>query len=449
MDYNRYSLTLVWRLFIIFAMLSLLAYLIILPDMHAASILTALLAIFLVFELLKQINKTNQELTRFFDAVKYKDFSQRFNFDKEGQGFTELGDNFTNLLKRLQADRETSEREMRRTRAVIEHVPVPLLSLHNDGKVTLWNNSARRLFASTEITQKEQLADFGGDFSQKFIALRPGERCLTTFLDERMQRKVTLQATEVIFAGQQEKLVSIQDIQNELDAAQLEAWQDLVRVLTHEIMNSITPVNSLAKTAVELIEDVKSQTQSAALVDELQDVTEAVETVASRSDGLMKFVASYRRLTRLPAASRRHIKLQTLFDRAILLAKAQWSDSNISVSTRIEPSGLSAELDTDMVEQLLLNLLQNAGHAVMIKQQGQIELSARLNKRGNVEIDIGDNGDGVPAEIGEEVFVPFFTTKREGSGVGLALTRQVMQAHGGTVSLGTSHLGGAQFSLVF
>lgn len=449
MDFKRYSRHLMLRLTVLLSGMFLLCYFLVLPGYHGTSLLLALIVIWLIYSLMHRIRKTNLELTRFFDAVKYKDFSQRFKLDNEGTGFAELGQAFTQVIQRLQQDRENRETQLRHIRAVIEHVPVPLISLHQNGKLTLWNNAARRLFVSKAVTQAEDLGQYGKDFHQQLIKLKPGERRLTTFEDDRLNRKVTLQATQVVFAGHQEKLISVQDIQSELDGAQLQAWQDLVRVLTHEIMNSITPVTSLAKTAVDLLDDVKTQIESTEMLEELEDVSDAVQTVARRSDGLMQFVTSYRRLTRLPPASRKTIKIQTLFERSITLAKAQWPDANIGVSTKVEPSGLSAELDTDMVEQLLLNVLQNAGHAVAEKQQGLIELAARLNKRGNVEIDIGDNGKGVPPDIGDEVFVPFFTTKREGSGVGLALTRQVMQAHGGTVSLGTSHLGGAQFSLVF
>lgn len=454
MDYKRFTQRIALRFILLLAAMFILCWLLVLPGFHSAALLAGLVVLALITNLFSHISKTNRELTRFFDAVKYKDFSQRFHFEHEGSDFASLGDTFMSIMKRLQQEREERETQLRHLRAIVEHVPVPLLSLRSDGKITLWNNSARRLFVSKAVTQQQDLKHYGSDLHHQLSTINAGERRLATFTDDKLQRKVTLKASEVIFAGVQEKLVSVQDIQSELDGAQLQAWQDLVRVLTHEIMNSITPVTSLAKTAVDLLEDVKSQTQSPQMLEELEDVTDAVQTVARRSDGLMHFVTSYRRLTRLPPASRQTIKLNTLFDQAITLATAQWQTStesaaNIRVSTKIEPASLSAELDTDMVEQLLLNLLQNAGHAVTTRNQGLIEIAARLNKRGHIEIDIGDNGDGVPQDIGDEVFVPFFTTKREGSGVGLALTRQVMQAHGGTVSLGTSHLGGAQFSLVF
>lgn len=470
MHFKHYLRQLLLRLAVVFALMLLLSYLLLTPGYHAASLLTALVLAVATIDLIGHIRKSNLEVARFFEAVKYKDFSQRFAFEKEGVGFSEMATAFEDIMGRLQGEREQRETQLRHLRAVVEHVPVPLMSVHHDGKITLWNNAARRLFVSKVVTKADDLSQYGDDFHKQLRDIKAGARRLTTFEDDKLRRKVTLQASAVMFAGRQEKLISVQDIQSELDGAQLQAWQDLVRVLTHEIMNSITPITSLAKTAADLVQEAQSrikanrtnmaELQSSQLLEDLDDVADAVQTVARRSDGLMNFISSYRRLTRLPPASRQTIKLQTLFDRAIKLADAQWSKQKsgstanleagtISVSTDIQPTGLSAKLDTDMVEQILLNLLQNAGHAIANKEQGLIQLAARLNQRGNIEIAIGDNGDGVPAEIGNQVFVPFFTTKRQGSGVGLALTRQVMQAHGGTVSLGVSHLGGAQFSLVF
>lgn len=449
MDSKGYTRTLFLYLVSVFLCMLLTAYLIVIPGFHGASALAGLASLTIIWSLSKHINKTNIELARFFDAIKYRDFSQRFDYRDLGSGLTELGDAFSDVVKRLQLDREGKETQVRHLRALVEHVPVPLLSVHADGRLTLWNNSARRFLGDVSVARIDDLTHFGEGFYQGLCALKAGERRLARFEDEHLHRTVTLQATEVIFAGRSEKLISIQDIQTELDSAQLQAWQDLVRVLTHEIMNSITPVTSLARTAVDLLEDVKQQTDSQVLTEELEDVTDAVNTVARRSDGLMNFVTSYRRLTRLPPAKRQHVSIQTLLEQAIKVARPGFDAVDPEIRLEVSPSSLKAELDTDMVEQLLINVLLNAAQALTNKADGRIHITAYLNKRGHVVIDIGDNGPGIPDDIGEQVFVPFFTTKREGSGVGLALTRQVMQAHGGSVRLDKSPLGGALFSLVF
>jgi nitrogen fixation/metabolism regulation signal transduction histidine kinase len=242
----------------------------------------------------------------------------------------------------------------------------------------------------------------------------------------------------------------LQDIQSELDGMQLSAWQDLVRVLTHEIMNSITPVASLAKTAVDLLDDVTLQVaDKTEIVDELRDVKDAVSTVARRSDGLMNFVSSYRQLTHLPTPQLTRVQLNELFADVTRIATLDWLDKGLALFVDIEPGELDIQADRQMVEQVLINLLQNCEHALTGQELGRVTLSARLNKRGHVTIEVSDNGPGVPEEIIGRIFVPFFTTRREGSGVGLALSRQVMIAHGGTILFANNDQGGACFTLVF
>jgi len=259
-------------------------------------------------------------------------------------------------------------------------------------------------------------------------------------------------------AGKHEKLISMQNIKNELDGMQLQAWQDLVSVLTHEIMNSITPVASLAKTALVLLDDVNNNVgnvselkhaQLTTLRADLTDVSDAVNTVARRSDGLMAFIGSYRRLTNLPILNKKTITVTDLFKQASNIATQHWQAKNIQLQLNVTPKTLSITLDIHMVEQILINLLQNAEHALEHVAEPVVSLHAYLNKRGHVVIDIGDNGDGVDIEIAKSIFVPFFTTKRDGSGVGLALTRQVMLAHHGMIKLEQSPTGGALFRLTF
>lgn len=265
-----------------------------------------------------------------------------------------------------------------------------------------------------------------------------------------MEQQIAIASTQIIMGGHSEKLVSLQDIQSELDVVQLQAWQDLVRVLTHEIMNSITPVASLAKTAVDLVNDVTEKLgDSPELVEELTDVKDAVNTVARRSDSLMQFVSSYRSLTRLPPPEKSTFKLSDLFEQVTKLAAHEWEDKGITLHTEIDPSELDVAADRDMIEQILINMLQNAAQALADQEDAAVWLKARLNRRGHITIEVSDNGPGIPAAIAKKVFVPFFTTKQDGSGVGLALTRQVMIAHGGSVGLSEREGGGTLFTLTF
>lgn len=420
------------------------------PGYPTGHILLTLLIILQAWNLFSYVSRTNADLTRFLDALRYADFGQRFNMQEVGAGFEELGEAFTRIIERFQAQRDHQEENLRHLRALTEHVPVPLLSVHPDGRINLHNNAARRLFGSVHVTQVEDLKSFGEEFARQIAAVSPGERRMAALCIDELQQQLTVSATEIVIAGKMEKLVSLQNIQSELDGVQLQAWQDLVRVLTHEIMNSITPVASLAKTATELVEDAIGKLgEQPDIQEELADVKSAVTTVARRSDGLMHFVQSYRRLTRLPAPKQRLIQLTGLFASVRELVATDWQEAGIALSMRAEPETLELTADRDMVEQVLLNMLRNAAEALAGCEHPRTDVLGYLNRQGHVSIEISDNGPGIPPEIAGNVFVPFFTTKREGSGVGLALTRQVMLAHGGTVSLGTSQSGGAKFTLSF
>jgi len=435
---------------IIMILLILLTYLINIPGYYASTLLVTLILISQCVFVVRFVSKTNKELSRFFDAARHADYSQRFELKDMGSGFGELSRTFSDILKQFQGNRTSQAKDLRHLKAIIEQVPVPLIGINTDQTLTLWNNSARRLFGANHVKSLNDLKQFGEDFVRQINAVNAGERRLVNFLIDGMELQLTISATEIIIDNRQEKLLSLMDIQSELDGAQFEAWQDLVRVLTHEIMNSITPVASLAKTAVDLIDDARLKAKEhPEIVEELTDVANAVQTVARRSDGLMNFVGSYRRLTRLPSPDKKNIKIKDLFDQAISIATQEWEEKNIVLHTQIEPTELDINIDKDMIEQLLINLLLNAEQAVADTEQAKICMEASLNRRGHVIIDVSDNGTGISDEIAKKIFVPFFTTKRDGSGVGLALTRQVMIAHGGTVQFENSTAGGALFRLTF
>jgi two-component system nitrogen regulation sensor histidine kinase NtrY len=450
MGFKQFSLLISIRTVFVMLTLILLTSLISTPGYHAATLLISIFLILQCISIYKFVSKTNSELTRFLDAARYADYSQRFEFTNMGAGFGELGHAFTDILKRFQVNRAGQEEQLRHLKAMIEHVPVPLISIHGDGAVTLWNNSSRRLFGSNPLNRIEDLQQFGSEFANHLTTTSVGERRLVTFEADGMEQQLTVSATEITIAGKKEKLLSMQDIQSELDVVQLQSWQDLVRVLTHEIMNSITPVASLAKTAVDLLDDAKAKiTEHPEALEELADVSDAIQTVARRSDGLMKFVGSYRRLTRLPPPTKKLVSIQTLLTEAKTIATQHWDDKGISLDTKIVPSELDIMVDFDMIEQVLINLLQNAEQALIEVSSPEVSINASLNKRGHVVIAIEDNGPGIDDELSKKIFVPFFTTKRKGSGVGLALTRQIMIAHGGKVKLERSELGGALFKLIF
>ena len=450
MAFKRFSLLLAARLVLVgLAMLATLL-LLLKTDYFGLTILATIALLMSVSELWYYVRRTNNEVERFLSAARYADFSQRFNFPNVGTGFESLGATFTDILERFRSEQTEKESDLRHLQALIEHVPVPLLTVHGDGSITLRNNAARRLFGTVKVTRLVDLRQFGPGLHSAIEDAVPGLRELVEFSVEGVEHKLTLATAEIIVGREKERLISLQDIQTELDATEGRAWQDLVRVLTHEIMNSITPVTSLSATASDLIDDILQKVDDdSPLTEDLADLRDAVATVARRSNSLTQFVTSYRQLTRLAPPEKKRILLAELFDEVCLLAEAEWPADFASLTCQLTPNGLDVYADRDLLEPVLLNLLRNAWHAARHIENAEIRLQGRLNRRGNVVIEVSDNGAGVPDELSRKIFVPFFTTREGGSGVGLALARQVMIAHGGFITLSESESGGAKFTLTF
>ena len=450
MVFKGFATRLSLRAALLTAALATLAYLLVFQDAPVLTALVAMASIVLLLALLRFVKRTNAEVTRFAEALRYADFGQRFQMPHLGSGFTELGEALSAAIAGFQRSRSEQEASLRHLQALTEQVPVPLVSLFPDGRVALRNNAARRLFGGHTVNRQQDLAAFGADLPAALGRLAPGERCLVVLSADDLTQRALVSATEIVTPNGPEKLLSLQNIQSELDGAQLQAWQDLVRVLTHEIMNSITPVASLARTAATLVDDaiaVLDDPDRAAA--DLSDVKHAVETVARRSDGLMHFVQAYRELTHLPRPEKRTVRLETLFRRVEDLVASEWQRQAVELVVEVDPASLEVDADPDMLEQVLLNLLRNARQALAGRDGARVALRGRLGRSGRVTIEVSDNGPGVPEDLKARIFVPFFTTRQEGSGVGLALTRQVMLAHGGNVTVSESDAGGARFSLNF
>jgi two-component system nitrogen regulation sensor histidine kinase NtrY len=450
MVFRRYGLQMAGRLLIAMLAMFALVWFAIQPGFHSMTVIAFSIFALSVLVIWHHVNRTNKELNRFLDAARYADFSQRFNFDTMGSGFDELGQTFTDILARQRLMRSSQQEEVHHLRALIEHIPVPLMTVHGDDSVLLQNNAARRLFGSAHVVRLADFRQFGEGFYKAMSEAIPGNRELVAFTVEGDEYQLTLATSEIVVSGDSQRVISLQDIQSELDETQAEAWQDLVRVLTHEIMNSITPVTSLAKTARDVVEDIVQNTDpEAPTAADLADLNDAVSTLARRSDSLMQFVESYRQVTRLAPPHKKRIRLDELFKTANRLVVAEWPEESVSLEWSVIPAGLDVYADRDLLEPVLLNLLHNAWYATEAIDKPCIQLRGRLNRRGNVVIEVSDNGPGVADEIARKIFVPFFTTRRGGSGVGLALARQVMIAHGGFIRLATTKDTGAKFTLTF
>ena len=260
--------------------------------------------------------------------------------------------------------------------------------------------------------------------------------------------QLAIYTTEFRLRGRALILASIQNIQSELEEQEMEAWQKLIRVLTHEIMNSMTPISSLAKTIEEWLREMgvgQNDQQST----DMQEIQEAITTIQKRSDGLIHFVESYRKLTRIPQPNFQLVKVSELFRRVVQLMEKGLAEKEIRINQSIEPEDLTVMADVELIEQVLINLFKNAIDALSKQKKGEITLAGEKDQRGRVIISLSDNGPGIVQEAREKIFVPFFTTKKSGSGIGLSLSRQIMRQHRGGITVTSDPNNETKFKLIF
>ncbi|HEX5461111.1 MAG TPA: ATP-binding protein [Steroidobacteraceae bacterium] len=402
-----------------------------------------------IVTLMRFATQSSREIARFLDALAVDDLSQSFGRLTADGAHRELGTAMERVLARLRASRSESDEQAQYLQALVNHVPVALLSIDEQGAVRLLNMAARRLFESS-LSHRDQLARYGEPFAVGLENLSPGGTAILRL--ERASGTVLLKAaaTQIAARGTRRRLVSLQNIENEMSAQELEAWQTVIRVMAHEVMNSLTPVSSLTATAHGLVRDALEQLppddpRAAALA----DARDALEAASRRSDGLLHFVRSHRRLTKPLAACMEVLPVQRLFARIQRLLASDLADRDIRMAIRVEPETLELAVDAELLDQALINLVRNALEALRDTPSGHITLSARRETDGRIAISVSDNGPGIPPEQREKVFVPFFTTKRQGSGIGLTLVRQIAAAHGAGVDVSETPGGGASVRLRF
>jgi nitrogen fixation/metabolism regulation signal transduction histidine kinase len=407
------------------------------------------LALLQVILLIRLVSRSSEELARFLNAIAFDDPASSFVGLSNDAAFAPLGAAMSRVLEQLRAGRAERQQQTQYLEMLIAHVPVALVSVDEFKRVQLLNLAARRLF-ERGCTNTNEFARYGEAFSVGLDSLKPGESAIVRM--ERVGGALQLKAaaTGVMRAGARCRLISLQNIETELTAHELAAWQTVIRVMAHEIMNSLTPISSLAGTASGLVTEVLADLpEEDARRAPLADASEALETVVRRTDGLLYFLQSHRHLTRRLEAETEVLSLTRVFARVRVLLATELARRHIELTLSVEPETLEIMADSELLDQALINLMRNAMDAVRDEASARICLSAHVEPGAHAVIMVTDNGPGIPPEQREKVFVPFYTTKRQGSGIGLTLVRQIATVHGATVDVSDSPGGGARVRIRF
>ena len=437
MVYKNFHVNCLARVALLAATICLFFYLLFQTAWYATLLIVGCIALYQIYALIHYVEKTNRDLTRFLQSIKQSDFSQTFTGGGLGVSFAELNAAFTAVTDEFRRARAEKEEHYRYLQTVVQHVGIGLISFQQNGEVQLINTAAKRLLNVPRLKNIRSLESFSKPLVDTLLRLRPGEKALVRVEDHNESVQLAVYATEFKLREQKLTLVSIQNIQSELEEKEMEAWQNLIRVLTHEIMNSITPIASLTATVNDLLTPPPGNQEPGeeTSAETMDDVRGALQTIQKRSEGLLHFVEAYRKLTRIPKPHFQIFPIMELFARVQQLMRVQIADKAIHFRMNVEPESLELTADPELIEQALINLLLNAIQAVQDQRDARIELASWMDERGRVIIRVADNGPGIIEEALEKVFIPFFTTKQDGSGIGLSLCRQIMRLHRGTIGV--------------
>jgi nitrogen fixation/metabolism regulation signal transduction histidine kinase len=448
MAFKNFRISVLVRVTALTATLSAFMYLTFETEFIASAIVVGIMAVVQIWSLITYVEKTNSELARFLRSIRYDDFSQGFSAKGKGPSFEDLGLAFSEIMTRFRQTRSEAEEQHQYLQTVVQHIGIGLMAYTGTGRIQLINTAAKRILNITHLPTLLALEPVSKNLVATLRSMKAGDKALVKIDRNNELVQLAVYATEFRLREQNFTLVSLQNIRAELEEKEMEAYQKLIRVLTHEIMNSVTPISSLASTVRDVLEQAFTR-QSGLEREALQDMRGAVQTIEKRSEGLLHFVEAYRNLTRIPKPKFKIVRISELFEGVERLMKVQLPAGSTRLATLIEPPGLELTADPELIEQVIINLVLNAIHAVKSVENGRIRMTARMDKMGHVVIDVADNGHGIAEEAKDKIFVPFFTTKQDGSGIGLSLSKEIMRLHRGSIHLFSNPGEDTVFRLVF
>jgi len=417
---------------------------------------TVLLGIFTAYQIISLfqfVDRTNRHLTSFLESIRFSEFTRSFNVEGMGSSFDQLNKAFNDVIQDFQAIRSEKEEHFHYLQNVVQNTDVSIIAYLKDGTVDMINKAAKKLFQISDLKNVKGLEHLSPELVRTLLDFKSGHHYLIKVQDEDDLLQLAIFGTEMKLKNKFITLVTIKNIQNVLEDQETEAWQKLIRVLTHEIMNSITPIASISSTLDIMLKDIRAKeakdNECEMDKDTVIELHKALQTINKRSTGLLHFVNTYRNLTRIPKPNFKISNAKDIFENIIHLMKEEISKFNINIKIQIEPEDLQVSADEELIEQVLINLVKNSIHALEKKHDGIIILKSFFNKRGRPTMQVIDNGQGILPDVLDKVFIPFFTTKPKGSGIGLSLSRQILRLHGGTITAYSKPDTETVFSLTF
>ncbi|MDN5211063.1 ATP-binding protein [Fulvivirgaceae bacterium BMA12] len=447
MIYKNFKVNVVLRVLLICIFIGLLMYFLLVDERYLRSVYLAVFLILSVLELFWYIDKSNRDFSSFLLALLQNDFSTTFSGKSKGRSFARLYDAYnqiTQKFKDINADKELQHQYLL---MLIKHINIGIISFDEKGHVLLINNAFKEIVDKPFINNIKVLERVSPVLYHAINDIQPGRQQLVKLALHHKIKEFAVEASEFKVGSSAYKLVSLQNIAHQLDENETMAWQKLIRVLTHEIMNSVTPITSLTDTLHHI---VRQKLEKNEVIDALtlEKVNNGLMVINDRSKGLVNFTEAYKNLTRIPAPAFKKVSVSNLQQQLSLLFKPKLAESNINFEVTEVDTTPEILADPELLSQVLINLLKNAMEAVANQKNPLISISTQSHGEKSVVIKVRDNGPGIPPEILENIFIPFFTTKEGGSGIGLSVCRQIIQLHKGVLTVDTKPGVGTVFTIM-
>ena len=454
---KRFTLQVVFRILTILLFCVLFSYVTI-NKLWFSSLGIGILIILQVVFLIKYVNNTNYSLVKFLNALKNEDFSVYFSPSKKGDSFAKVFEDFNLIIKIFKQNKIEKEAQYKYFKYILEHVNLGIISIKKEDLFNE-NSSEEILFlnkAASEILRQPQhkywhrIANHLPWFVEEIKKIVEGGKVLVEFGDEIERKQLSLEVVPLELLDTSYLIITFQDIKSELEQKEIEAWHNVIRILAHEMLNSFTPVSSLASTIKSITEDTKGNIISPDSFekDDLEDINIAASTIKKRSDGLLEFVKDYRTISNVPLPQTSLVNVKKFLSNIHFLMSPITNEHGINLKLLNIPTNAAIEIDSKLIEQVLINLINNSISALKGRENPEINISCSVESNKTV-IMVRDNGIGIEEKIINQVFIPFFTTKKNGSGIGLSLSKNILKKHGGNLLISSEPGVRTTFSLVF
>jgi len=440
MAYNRFNVNIIIRVILLAATSLLIAICYLNRGIDLVLIILVAALILEVISLIRYLNKTNEILTYFLDAVRNEDSSLVFRENTGSTSFDILHRGLNELNRKLKEARMQVAVQEKFYQAVVENTATPIIAYDSNGSILLANSSVRNLFAITNLHSINQIQRVSEHLKKLLDEITPGERKTANLILNGTPAYLSLKAVQLSMGNRDVMIVAINDISQELDSKETESWQKLIRILNHEIMNSVAPIVSLSSTISGFFRKKVKMIKPTNLSEKnIADTIKGLAVIEKHGKGLINFVDSYRSISKLPRPVLKEARIADIFERVMLLAASLMPVDNegerdkVPVSTLLDHENMAIIADEELIIRVLFNLVKNALEASEEPESARIVLEAGRGRSGRVYIIVSDNGPGIPAEIQDKVFIPFYTTKAGGQGIGLSLSKQIISMHKGKI----------------